>query len=203
MISVLALALAAYFFTFLPGAKAPSANVAGAADNESLATQAVATETFRLESLSFQRELFLDDLQELKKLVASDAEISAEMGREYAELEWMVSHGYSKHALHSLSSINSRALNLTILCPADPLSHVGIYLRANETSLAQEAFGEGSKQLPAWELRVRKIRGENSSNYPGADALLGRMKLVVQEMEAQNYSSAQADSKWVEQNGFC
>ncbi len=157
----------------------------------------VIKEINRLQVLQFQRNLTLADISNLGSMVKGNAR----MENEFAGLEFMAGHGYPNHVEHTLGSLYSIAANTTLLCPADALSHVGIYLKYNETGMAKDAVSEGARQLSAWEAMAREAAKKGA--YPGLEKMLSVMKDEAAQMDAGNYSAAINDSDYLGQNGYC
>ena len=176
-------------FISLPSAPVPKAAIRAL----------VANETFRLESLSQTRNLTVADLQPLKLLVIQDIEFADS----FAELDWMVVHNYPMHVIHSLAAVNGVALNQSLLCPADDMSHVGIYLSANDTAMVALAINGTRDDVDAWAAQVAAKKSASPSSYAGADILISRMRQELSDYDRGDYQATIADAKFVENNLIC
>jgi len=193
IIIVALLAIVAAYFIPIPSLSQPH-NI-----NDPQLHARVAKETFRLESLSLERNLTTDDLKPLENLTRQDERFADE----FEELKWMMDHNYPHHVFHSLTSLNAIALNQTVLCPADALSHVAVYLQWNETARAQGSLEDAQSNIDEWEMKVVKVREGSPSAYPGEDKLIEAMKQEIAQVQAGNYSAAITYGNYVDENGFC
>ncbi|VVB69726.1 Uncharacterised protein [uncultured archaeon] len=162
-------------------------------------TKIITDEIFKLQSTAYERSLTVKDLTNLSILIQDNDK----MVGEFNELKWMINHNYQTHAIHSLQSIYDIVTNTTTLCPADPLSHAAIYLKFNETQMAQDSINEATEQLSPWEEKVRNLKSQTPGVYPNFEEILSVMKREITEMNAANYSGVEVDGNYVESNSYC
>lgn len=160
----------------------------------------IANETFRLEDLYFQRNLTIEDLNKLEGLTNQDPE---ELEGEFKELKWFVERNFTKHVAHTLAGIGNIALNKTIACPSDALSHVGLFLQYNETGMALDALREGQEQMPGWIMQVKEARKRNPNAYANFQQAVEVMNREINETLAGDYAASIRDSAFVDANVSC
>ncbi len=160
---------------------------------------AVESESLRLQALSEKRDLTVGDLSALDNLTKPDPPLHGEV----TEAEWMIAHNFTRHVAHSINAVYWIAKDGQWLCPADPLSHVGIFLRYNETVMARDALEEGRSSLDPWLAQAQAVREKDPQAYPGLDALAAAIRRVISDMDRDDYASAMIDSAYVDQNAFC
>ncbi len=169
-------------------------------DGSSLTKALIANETFRLESLYLQRNLTVEDLNKLEGLANQDP---GEFGTEFKELKWMMEHDFTKHVGHSLGTIGNIALNKTIYCPSDALSHVGLFIQYNETEMALDALHDGQLQIEGWTKQVKEARKRNPNAYANFEQALEVMNREINETLAGDYAASIRDSAYVDANVSC
>jgi len=155
-------------------------------------------EIFRLQALSYKRNLTLGDLTNLSPMVDENEKMQEEFG----ELTWMLERGYQHHAVHTMQSLYGMATGTEVICPTDPLSHASPYLKFGELEKAKDAVREGAEQLPEWEVAAKRLKSQNPNLYPDLDKMLAAMKKEISDMDAKNYAAAQADAEYLENNGY-
>jgi hypothetical protein len=153
----------------------------------------------RLEGLALSRNLTESDIALLGNLTSSDAKL----GGEYRELEWLLQHNFTQHVQHSLGSIYYIATQGKWVCPPDSLSHVGIFLQYNETGMAQDALNDGEQTLPEWESKALASKAKNNETYPDLGLMLSAMHAEIAAFHAGNYSGAEEQAAYLEQQGYC
>ncbi len=160
---------------------------------------AIEDEATRLMALQEKRDLAVPDLSTLELLTRGDAE----MHQETVEAGWMITHNFTRHVGHSLNAVYWLAKNGQWLCPADPLSHVGIFLQYNETGMAKDALEEGRSTLDPWLAQAQAVRAKDPEAYQGLENLTSAMRRVISDMDSNDYAAAISDSGYVDQNAFC
>ncbi|VVB58432.1 Uncharacterised protein [Candidatus Anstonella stagnisolia] len=171
-----------------------STNVTGAFDKD-----AIAQEYFRLEGIAQQRNLTAKDLGMLGNLTSENGKLSDA----YNEALWMQEHNYTHHMEHALGAVYYIATEGSWACPADPLSHVGIFLEANESKMAADSIAEGRDALAQWEPKAVAMKAQNPDTYPGLGNMLSVMKKEISDFMAGDYEGAKQGAKYLEQNGYC
>ena len=105
--------------------------------------------------------------------------------------------GHSLDSLYDLSSGTKR------ICPSESLSHLNPYLQYGELEKAADSVQEAKETLAPWQEQVDKAKAKEPSAYPNYGNVLSAIKGTIAEFEAQDYSAAQKDSKYLEDNGYC
>ena len=166
----------------------------------------IEAETFRLQSLTEGingHNLTLEEVSKLGELTANDKKFYSE----YLEVVWLIKHNYPKHVSHSLNSIywlaKERRGDGKWLCPADQLSHVGIYLQFNEIKRAQDAVADGKETLNEWVANARKTKSRNESYYPNLELIIDSMNRLIRQMDNGDYLSAKNESLYLGEIGYC
>jgi len=155
----------------------------------------------KLGEISFQRNLTTNDTEKLEELIKSQN--NSDLQNEFDELKWMIQHDIQEHAKHSLNSLYDDATGQSFDCPADPLTHIGIYLQYNETNLAKDALKEAQKQLPNWQEQAKKAKSQNNQLYPNLEQIIQLMNKILQDMNNQDYANAQKDSIKLSYESYC
>lgn len=159
----------------------------------------IVQEVLRLELLSLDQNLTIDDLSLLHELTKDNESLH----HEEEEAEWMIEHNLAKHAIHSLNAIGIEAVGEDYVCPADSLSHVRPYLDFNEMEKAAHVVEEGAEALPIWIDKVNAAKAKNPSVYSNSDKLIEEMQATIEAFESGNLDAARTHALYLEENGYC
>ncbi len=160
---------------------------------------AVEAESLRLQGVAGERNLTRADIAPLLRMTEMDADLL----RETQEVGWMIDHGFQNHVSHSLNAIYWIAKDGQWLCPADSLSHVGLFLQYNETAMAADAAKEGADALGPWAVKARAAKRASPDAYPDLEKLISVMEKVKPEFDSGDYAAAESDSDYLAMNGYC
>ncbi|MFN7990878.1 MAG: hypothetical protein U0R44_01835 [Candidatus Micrarchaeia archaeon] len=159
----------------------------------------VEAEVTRLQIISAGRNLTADDLAPLQAVTENDPKLRPEV----EEALWMIDHNYTTHVSHTLNSIYWIAKEGRWVCPADSLSHVGIFLKFNETEMAKDAEKDGEETLDEWIAKAERARKADPSFYPDLDSVVISMKRVISYMKQSDFGDAMDESLHLGEIGYC
>lgn len=167
--------------------------------SEGIDSAAIGREYFRLAVIMEKRNLTSEDLEGMGYLTKGDPELHDE----YEEALWMATHGYARHAGHSLSSIYHSSRGDEAPCPFHPLSHVGAFLAYNETGMAQDAADEAEGALPEWERGARATKAEKPETYPNLESVIASMEREIDAFRRGDMPQVENESAYLDENGYC
>lgn len=161
--------------------------------------QAVLQEIARVSALTADNKTTVADLSTLGDMLKSDDGASDE----FNELTVMVKYGEYYHATHALGFLGSYVqTGKETLCPGHELSHFYVFMRHNETDLANDALQTAKDTLAEWAPKAMAFNDEFPSGHSFGD-IQANIQYHLDQIAAGNVTSSDSDTNFLSDESIC
>ncbi len=162
---------------------------------------ALVTKMESLYKLNLQRDITLDDLKDLDKLVNEDNYASKEL----QELKWFIENKETLHISHSITALEVYAsTGKEVFCITDSASHLRAYIKHNEEDLLLDDLQELPQELKEWKESVKQTQRKDQTYFKNFEDINKKINNVLTRINGGDRSKqVSSDLYYIETYGVC
>src|SRR5437879_8538170 len=159
----------------------------------------VLNEVVRLTALAGKGNITVDNFNNIESMVQGDPKAEDSLN----EAKVLTKYGEYVHVTHELNFLYYYcATGQEVSCPPHLLSHYYVFLKQNETALANDSFTNSKAQLPEWIPKARDYYTKYPSNQT-FDQILSRINYDISQVDAGNSTTTDGEISFLSDQVVC
>ena len=161
----------------------------------------VAAEVHRLQIVNLHRNLTRSDVRSLDQSIAKDP-IASDLA---TEINWLIDNHEDDHVMHSLVFLDDYVTRgETVFCIPHELSHIGLYLKHNDTLDAEKTLTEVQENLAGWYAKQEKARKILPAYYRDFENTSLILNATIDRLAAKDYGQTTLNGiAYLEEHALC